>query len=487
MTGQQLKNSMLQLAIQGKLVPQIESEGTAEDLLKEIRAEKEKLVKEGKLKKKDLEVKPIEDDEIPFEIPDGWKWCRLNDVITYETNLVSPDNYLSLNHIAPDNIQKGTGKLLEYRTVKEDVVKSNNHLFYKGQIIYSKIRPLLRKAIIAPFDGLCSADMYPLRSFIEVKYVLYILLSDFLNSQIAEICSSRVKMPKINQVEMSKLSIPLPPLSEQKRIVSKIEELMPLVEEYGKAQERLETLNRELPEKLKKSVLQEAIMGKLVPQDPTEGTAEELLEEIRKEKEKLVKEGKLKKKDLEVKPIEDDEIPFEIPKSWKWVRLKEICTKIVDGDHNPPVGIASKSEYMMLSSKNINYDKIVDLDSVRYLEKEIFDIENQRTQVTCGDILFTSVGTLGRSCVFNDESLNICFQRSVSVLSTLIYNQYLKRYLDSPFVQSYVIDNATGTAQKGFYLNQLEKIVVPLPPILEQIRIVVKVEEVMKKIEGMKI
>lgn len=478
---------MLQLAIQGKLVPQIESEGTAEDLLKEIRAEKEKLVKEGKLKKKDLEVKPIEDDEIPFEIPDGWKWCRLNDVITYETNLVSPDNYLSLNHIAPDNIQKGTGKLLEYRTVKEDVVKSNNHLFYKGQIIYSKIRPLLRKAIIAPFDGLCSADMYPLRSFIEVKYVLYILLSDFLNSQIAEICSSRVKMPKINQVEMSKLSIPLPPLSEQKRIVSKIEELMPLVEEYGKAQERLETLNRELPEKLKKSVLQEAIMGKLVPQDPTEGTAEELLEEIRKEKEKLVKEGKLKKKDLEVKPIEDDEIPFEIPKSWKWVRLKEICTKIVDGDHNPPVGIASKSEYMMLSSKNINYDKIVDLDSVRYLEKEIFDIENQRTQVTCGDILFTSVGTLGRSCVFNDESLNICFQRSVSVLSTLIYNQYLKRYLDSPFVQSYVIDNATGTAQKGFYLNQLEKIVVPLPPILEQIRIVVKVEEVMKKIEGMKI
>ena len=236
-------------------------------------------------------------------------------------------------------------------------------------------------------------------------------------------------------------------------------------------------------QQLKNSILQLAIQGKLVPQIESEGTAEDLLKEIRAEKEKLVKEGKLKKKDLEVKPIEDDEIPFKIPKGWKWVRIKEICTKIVDGNHNPPIGIASKSEYMMLSSKNINYDKIVDLDSVRYLEKETFDIENQRTQVTCGDILFTSVGTLGRSCVFNDDSLNICFQRSVSILSTLIYNQYLKRYLDSPFVQSYVIDNATGTAQKGFYLNQLERMIVPLPPLSEQKRIVSKIEEMMPLVE----
>lgn len=490
MTGQQLKNSILQLAIQGKLVPQIESEGTAEDLLKEIRAEKERLVKEGKLKKKDLEVKPIEDDEIPFEIPSGWRWVRIGDVFLHASGKQlaggkdkgTPREYITTSNLYWNRFELDTLKTMCF--TDEEVVNSSAT---KGDLLVCEGGAGYGRSAIWPYDyDICLQNhVHRLRPLYNgaSEYVYYIM---YLLKESNQIDSVGTAMPGLSAGKLKMIPFPLPPLSEQKRIVSKIEELMPLVEEYGKAQERLEALNKELPEKLKKSVLQEAIMGKLVPQDPTEGTAEELLEEIRKEKEKLVKEGKLKKKDLEVKPIEDDEIPFEIPKSWKWVRLKEICTKIVDGDHNPPVGIASKSEYMMLSSKNINYDKIVDLDSVRYLEKEIFDIENQRTQVTCGDILFTSVGTLGRSCVFNDESLNICFQRSVSVLSTLIYNQYLKRYLDSPFVQSYVIDNATGTAQKGFYLNQLEKIVVPLPPILEQIRIVVKVEEVMKKIDGMK-
>lgn len=485
MTGQQLKNSILQWAIEGKLVPQIESEGTAEDLLKEIRAEKERLVKEGKLKKKDLEVKPIEDDEIPFEIPNGWKWCRLNDVITYETNLVSPDNYLSLNHIAPDNIQKGTGKLLEYRTVKEDVVKSNNHLFYKGQIIYSKIRPLLRKAIIAPFDGLCSADMYPLRSFIEVKYVLYILLSDFLNSQIAEICSSRVKMPKINQVEMSKLSIPLPPLSEQKRIVSKIEELMPLVEEYGKAQERLETLNRELPEKLKKSVLQEAIMGKLVPQDPTEGTAEELLAEIRKEKEKLVKEGKLKKKDLEVKPIEDDEIPFEIPEGWRWCRLGDLSLVARGGSPRPI------KDYITEAKDGVNWIKIGDTEKGgKYIEKCAEKIKpsgvTHSRMVYPGDFLLTNSMSFGRPYICNVEG---CIHDGWLVISQYYHafdNDFLFYLLSSPFAFDQFCWKTAGAVVQNLNKDKVAESIVPLPPLTEQKRIVAKLEEVMGKIEGMK-
>ena len=233
MTGQQLKNSILQMAIQGKLVPQDPLDEPASVLLERIREEKRRLVKEGVLKKKDLEEIPISEEEKPFDIPESWVWVRINDVVTFATNLVNSSMYPNYVHIAPDNIEKGTGKLLFYKTVAEDKVISNNHLFYKGQIIYSKIRPLLRKAIIAPCDGLCSADMYPLETSLDIKYLLHLLLSSFFNSQVAEICSSRVKMPKINQEEMSKILLPLPPLSEQRRIVEKLESLMPLIESYG--------------------------------------------------------------------------------------------------------------------------------------------------------------------------------------------------------------------------------------------------------------
>ena len=165
---------------------------------------------------------------------------------------------------------------------------------------------------------------------------------------------------------------------------------------------------------LKNALLQEAVQGKLVPQIASEGNARDLLEEIRKEKEKLVKEGKIKK-EKPLPEITEEEIPFDIPENWCWCRLSEICTKLVDGDHNPPAGLNEKTDYLMLSSRNINNDKLVDLELVRYLSKDIFEKENERTNAQKGDILFTSVGTLGRSCVF-DGSLNICFQRSVSIL-----------------------------------------------------------------------
>ena len=175
-----------------------------------------------------LPLPEISDDEIPFDIPDSWKWVRFLSVIEIATNLVQPGEYQEYMHIAPDNIEKATGKLLECHTVREDKVGSANHLFSKGQIIYSKIRPLLRKAVIAPFDGLCSADMYPLNTPLCKGYVLRYLLSDAFNLQVAEVMSSRVKMPKINQDELGKILIPLPPLAEQKRIVAKLEEILPL-------------------------------------------------------------------------------------------------------------------------------------------------------------------------------------------------------------------------------------------------------------------
>ena len=228
-----MKKSILQQAIQGKLVEQRPEEGTAQELYAQIQAEKQRLIKEGKLKK-EKPLPEITEDEKPFEIPEGWMWVRLLSVVDIATNLVQPSDYLDYPHIAPDNIEKGTGKLLTFRTVEQDKVSSVNHLFFTGQVLYSKIRPLLRKVVLAPFDGLCSADMYPLNTNINKKYLLYYLLSNGFNFQIAEAMSSRVKMPKINQTELMKVLLPLPPLAEQERIVEKLEELLAMCEKLKK-------------------------------------------------------------------------------------------------------------------------------------------------------------------------------------------------------------------------------------------------------------
>ena len=236
-----LKKSILQYAVQGKLVPQDPADEPASVLLEHIRAEKEQLVKAGRIKRDKHEsvifrrdnsyyekVDGIErciDDELPFEIPENWEWVRFFSIVEIATNLVSPERYFDYMHIAPDNIEKSTGTLLECRTVAQDKVSSPNHLFFKGQILYSKIRPLLRKAVIAPFDGLCSADMYPLKTPLNKEYLLRYILSDSFNAQVATAMSSRVKMPKINQAELSKVLIPVPPIQEQERIVNKIKEL----------------------------------------------------------------------------------------------------------------------------------------------------------------------------------------------------------------------------------------------------------------------
>ena len=237
-----LRKSILQMAVQGKLVPQDPGDEPASVLLGRIRTEKQRLIEEGKIKKDKHEsvifrrdnshyekldgIERCIDDEIPFDIPDTWMWARFFSVVDIATNLVRPELYADYIHIAPDNIEKATGTLLSCRSVLQDKVTSPNHLFRKGQIIYSKIRPLLRKAVIAPFDGLCSADMYPLNTSINGKYLLRYILSDAFNLQVAVAMSSRVKMPKINQEELSRILIPIPPMQEQDRIACKIDELV---------------------------------------------------------------------------------------------------------------------------------------------------------------------------------------------------------------------------------------------------------------------
>ena len=292
------------------------------------------------------------------------------------------------------------------------------------------------------------------------------------------------KDPNINKIIINNCMIPLPPLSEQKRIVSKIEELMPLVEEYGKAQERLEALNKELPEKLKKSVLQEAIMGKLVPQDPKEGTAEELLAEIRKEKEKLVKEGKLKKKDLEIKPIEEDEIPYEIPEGWRWCRLGEIS--------NFNGGYAFKSERFTENQSDIRVIRISDFNENGLINKNPvyhpYDCKLENFIALNNDILICMTGgTVGKTCLIDFECSNMYVNQRVADIHCVdqVYYKYIYNVIRSNYIKE-IVDEAKNSTNDNISAGLIKGFIIPLPPLAEQKRIVEKVEEVMEEIEGMK-
>lgn len=365
MNGKQLKNSILQWAIQGKLVPQDPNDEPASVLLEEIRAEKARLVKEGKLKKKDLEVKSIAEDEIPFEIPNGWEWVRIAQVIyppKYGTS-----NKSSLSGSVPvlrmGNIQDGeiVFDKLVYSNNDEDNAKYN---LIKGDLLFNRTNSaeLVGKTGIyrGQRQAIYAGYIILLRTIcIDSEYLNYVLGSNYARSYCKEVKTIGVQQCNINAEKISSFVVPLPPLAEQHRIVAKIEELKPLVEKYGAAQEALDEWNQALPEKLKKSILQEAIQGKLVPQDPADEPASALLERIREEKKRLVKEGKLKKKDLEGSTIfrGDDnkyyeqingeviqiETDVDFPSTWEVARLSQIC-RLSDGEKK-------EGEYVCLDAK----------------------------------------------------------------------------------------------------------------------------------------
>jgi type I restriction enzyme, S subunit len=225
-TVAELRQAVLQLAVRGKLVPQDPRDEPASVLLERIAAEQQRMLEAGKVGK--LRSLPrVDPSEVPFEVPEGWGWARFAQVAHIASNLVSPHGFGDLPHVAPDCIEKGTGRLLQFRTVAEDGVRSGKHRFYAGQVLYSKIRPNLSKAVLIDFDGLCSADMYPVDSHIEAPYLLTFILSRvFLSMAIRN--DTRVAMPKINQDDLYRIVVPVPPLSEQRRIVTKVDQLMTL-------------------------------------------------------------------------------------------------------------------------------------------------------------------------------------------------------------------------------------------------------------------
>ena len=488
MNAQDLKNSILQLAVQGKLVEQRAEEGTARELLEQIKLEKEQLIKDKKIKKS-KPLPEITEDEIPFEVPESWEWVRLN-VLFEVLNGDRGKNYPAKSTLHHEGIPFISAVNLDGKSVlkddnllclsKEQYDKLGNGKLIKGDVVVC-IRGSLGKHGKYPFDvGAIASSLVICRQYADdeilSEYFMQYLDAPLFFSQI-RLYDNGTAQPNLAAKSLEQFLIPLPPLEEQHRIVAKIEEILPYIDQYDKAYTKLEIFNKKFPEDMKKSILQMAMQGKLVEQRPEEGTADELYEQIVAEKTQLIKDGKIKK-EKPLPEIAEDEIPFDIPSSWKWVRLGNICTKLVDGDHNPPKGVDKKTDYIMASSTNINNNTIVDIEKVRYLTQDIFEKENERTQATDGDIFFTSVGTLGRSCVYKG-GYNICFQRSVSVIRTLILNYYLKYTFDSAYFQYKINREATGTAQKGFYLKQLAMSLIPIPPLEEQQRIVAKIEELL--------
>ncbi|EFZ0490159.1 restriction endonuclease subunit S [Shigella flexneri] len=215
-----LKQTILQLAVMGKLVPQDPNDEPASELLKRIAQEKAQLVKEGKIKKQ-KPLPPISDEEKPFELPEGWEWCRIGNIVNIKSELVSPKDYLNLYQVAPDIIEKSTGRVISKRTVKESGVKGPNSRFYKGQIVYSKIRPSLSKVFLAEYNGLCSADMYPLDCYINPNYLLKYILSIPFLMQVKK-AENRIKMPKLNSDSFYNIIVAIPPYNEQQAIFDKI-------------------------------------------------------------------------------------------------------------------------------------------------------------------------------------------------------------------------------------------------------------------------
>ncbi|MCC8091624.1 restriction endonuclease subunit S, partial [Akkermansia sp.] len=316
MTGQQLKNSILQMAVQGKLVPQNPNDEPASVLLERIRKEKEQLIKEGKIKReknlsyifRGADNLPYEKvgknepvciaDEVPFEIPDSWVWARLGMISSYshtKQKINAQNANLDMWGLDLEDIEKG-GRLLARKTVGERKAVGDKTFFDSGDILYSKLRPYLLKILVAPDCGICTPEIVPFKVFgkLNPEYIVAFLKCPYVNAIINAVTYG-VKMPRVGTETMADLLVPIPPLSEQKRIVEKLNEVTPLTDSYAEVYVRVAGLNQEFPELLKKSILQEAVQGKLVPQDPADEPASVLLKRIRSEKEQLIKAGKIKR------------------------------------------------------------------------------------------------------------------------------------------------------------------------------------------------
>ena len=433
--------------------------------------------------------------DTPFDIPDSWEWVRFKDLVDYSMGKTPPrkeTEYWS-NGTLPwvsiaDLVADGT-----VTATKECVNSFAAENTFKGKI--SKAGTLLMsfkltvgKVSILGIDAFHNEAIISIYPFVDPDKIttMFLFATLPLLSQSGD-TKSAIKGNTLNSDSLDALLIPLPPIMEQKRIFDKLHELTTPLLDYGAAEQKVTELNVNFPERLKKSILQEAVQGKLVSQDPSDEPAEALLERIRAEKQRLIKEDKIKKdkhesvifrrdnSHYEKRGSEevciDEEIPFEIPENWAWARLSSASISIADGDHQPPPQVQDGIPFLVISNVS---DGIVDFSNTRYVPKKYFDSLAEIRIPQCGDLLFTVTGSYGIVIPVQTER-KFCFQRHIALIKLgCLSSEFMRLWLSSPLVYEQCRRAATGTAQKTVGLASLKGLLIPIPPLNEQVRILQK-------------
>ena len=488
MTPQQLKSSILQRAIEGRLVEQRAEEGTAGELIKEIRAEKEKMIKEGKIKK-GRPLPPITEEEKPFDIPEGWEWVRLGEIVTVcggkripvGTRLSEEDT--GHKYIRVADMKENTVLLDDIKYVTDEIYKKISRYTISVDDVYITVAGTIGSVGTIPMElnnaNLTeNADKLIIYS-LNKQFVVHCLNSPLVQAQIKD-ATTKVGQPKLAIMRIESLVVPLPPFLEQLRIVSKIGDLLPLIEQYEKAYTKLTKLNTRFPEAMKKSLLQYAIQGKLVEQRQDEGTAEDLVKKIQAEKKRLIAEKKIKKT-KSLPPITEEEKPFDIPDGWEWVRLGEICTydqtkeKISREDIQPDMWSLDMEDIEKGTGRIIN----INMAKNRKIagDKVIFHR---------GDILYSKLRPYLQKILIAPAD-GICTSELVPFQCYgEVSSNYMTWLLRSPYVNQVVNTASYGVKMPRVSKETMVSILVPLPPLAEQHRIVAKLEELLPLCERLK-
>ena len=470
MTPQELKLSILSQAFQGKLVAQLSEEGAGADLLPVIQAECHKRITSGQIKKfKTLPA--IDDVDVDFDVPDTWRLIRLGSICQLLDG------------------EKRAGEAYPYLEARYLRGKTEPTILTEGKYVATGTNVIL-------VDGENSGEVFRLTesgymgSTFKVLFVPEAMLLEyviyFLQYHKTTLRNNKkgAAIPHLNKDIFFNLILPLPPLAEQKRIVAKIEELLPLIDRYERAWSKLKDFNKRFPVDMQKSILQMAIQGKLVEQRPEEGTGEELFQQIQAEKLALIKTGKIKKEKL-LSEITEDEIPFEIPESWKWVYLNDVID-VRDGTHDTPGYLPSG--YPLITGKDF-YNGYFDLSKTQYISEEDYLLISQRSKVDPYDILFSMIGgNIGSMIMVTPENYFEMAIKNVALFKQYSYNDVLPRYLFY-FLRAQIDQmkaSAKGGAQMFVSLKMLRSYLFPLPPLDEQKRIVAKLEEILPLCERLK-
>lgn len=495
MTPQQLRNSIFQLAIEGKLVEQRTEEGSGEELLQLIQEQKKELIEAGKLKKTKA-LSEITETEIPFEIPTTWKWVRWGDII----EVISSKRVLQSDWKKsgiPFYRAREISKLSETGYVDNELFIDNAlyHTLSKygvpneGDLMVSAVGTLGKTYIVKKTDKFYykDASVLCLRNYAKLNslFLKYIMESLLMKNQIKG-NSTGTTVSTLTIVRMSNYIIPLPPLGEQNRIVKKIEKLLLLSERYAVAWNKLENLSRKFPEDLQKSILQEAIQGKLCKQKYEDGFAESLVKAISLEREHLIESGQIKKQ-KELAPIQEDEIPFDIPKNWIWSRFGDLGSY-----RKGPFGSAlTKNLFVPKSDDTVKvYEQknAIKKDATLgeyYITKEYYEEKMLAFTVIPGDIIVSCAGTIGETFILPEDSERGIINQALMRMRLFkpIYTKYFLLYFDFILKQN-VRKNSKGSAIKNIPpFSILKNYLVPLPPVAEQKRIVETVHQFLLLLE----